>query len=137
MPNSSDDKRQDSIRFSETIPPGESKTLSYELPDDARIEEVSVRMYRGAELDLEVFPFLEREEGRREPLVTFRGREVVVGDNDHFDFLISQPVRESDEIGIEAEHTGSDFQLDVQVTMVLDYRNGSGSTLSSFLGGLF
>lgn len=135
MPNSSDDGKQDSVRFSETVEPGDTQVLTYELSAPARVEELRVRTYRGAELDLELYPFVERSEGRREPLVTLMGRDKIVGDSDHFEFPISVPVDEPQKIGVAAEHTGDEFPLDYQVTAVLDYRGGTSSGLLSALRG--
>lgn len=135
MPISSQDERQDSVRFSGTVEPGKKEELTYDISKGARVEELRVRIYRGAELDLEVFPFIERGAGRREPLVTLAGREAIVGDADFFEFPVSVPVDEPQKVGVEAKHVGSEFPLDYQVTMVLDYEGGVDRGLFSMFRG--
>lgn len=127
--------RMESKRFSETVPPGEGVTLTTSLDYEATVEEVRVRFYRGPELDLEVLPF--KKSGRdRLSLVDLLGREVVVGDDDYFEFQVSEPVESGDTIGIEVTNTSDEYAYDATVDIVLDQAGGGRRAAQAFLSRL-
>lgn len=127
-------ERKTTKRFSDTVAPGESAEYSERIADDATAEHVTVRFYQGTELDVEVFPFRERE-SERLPLVDTNGRRALVGDDDVFDFDVSEEIKQGDRIGVQVTNNGAysyDFVTDIDV----DFQGGN-SRLSSLLAGLF
>ena len=135
---SNQSETMDSVRFAESVDPDSSVTLSYELPQDATIEEVTVRIYRGAELDLHVTPWHNPAGGRdvQEPLITFEGKEYIDGDGDHWEFPLSDGVKEGDTIGVTIDNvsSGSDgYTLDAAADFVVDRAGGSDRGLLSLL----
>lgn len=135
-----------SIRFAESVDPETSVTLTKQVEKDATVEEVRVRIYRGAELALHVYPFVKRD-NKRFSLVEFRGKEYVDGDGDEFVFAVSEGVAVEDVIGVEVENTApvpsddKDLSYDFAVDMQIDREGGTDRPASSFIdrlvGGVF
>jgi hypothetical protein len=129
-----------SRRFSTPVDGGEVGELTREVVKDATVERVDVRFYRGPQLDLEVVPFVERngatQDGDRVNLIDVEGRESIVGDDDHFSFPISEPIREGDVIGVEYANTEQQYGYDVTVDMVLEREGGLERIVDVFRGGL-
>jgi hypothetical protein len=122
------------VRFASTVAPGDTDTYSVEVEQAATVEDMTVRIYRGAELSLHILPFVERgAENRRSriPLVEFRGKDFIDGDGDFFEFGLSEAVEENDVVGVEVTNTADEYAFDFAVNMSLDRAGGS-----SRLGGL-
>lgn len=141
MPNSSANEDRRSIRFAEDVGPDSTVIETYEAPHDLTVEQLTVRIYRGAELDLQVFPFVDRDRSddrqQREPLVVFRGKEFIDGDGDTFEFPVSVSVKEGQEIGVEVENVDSTYTYDFAAEVTVDPVGGLQRSTTSFLGGLF
>jgi hypothetical protein len=139
MPSTSRQPRE-SVRFSEDVAPDSSVTLTYEVPEDATVEQLRVRIYRGAELDLEVEPFIDRSRDtrreQREPLVTYRGREFIVGDGDEFVFPLSLDVQEGEVLAVEVRNQDGTYSYDFSVDLELEYAGGT-SRIVEVIGGWF
>lgn len=138
--------RKETKRFSDSVSPGSTVTETHTLDADATVEEVVVRFYRGPELRLEVDPFTETVEDddrrERQSLVDVFGRDVIVGDADHWSFDTDVPVERNDEIGVEVHNATGDlpddqqFAYDYVVDITLDYEGGTSRFLPSFLSGV-
>lgn len=127
---------QNNLRFAETVPADDSVELTYTSEEAATVERVDVRIYRGAELDLEVVPFVVVDE-QRFPLVTFRGKEFIDGDGDFFEFTLSEPITAGDKVGVEVTNRDTEFAYDFSVDVSLDYEGGVERSLTSFIGRWF
>lgn len=120
--------------------PESSITLTKEVEEDATVEEVTVRIYRGAELALHIEPFVKRD-GRRFGLVEFFGKEYIDGDGDFFEFKTSEGVEEADLVGVDVENTaptGTEQNLtyDFAVDMTLDREGGTERATTSLFDQL-
>lgn len=123
---------KDSLRFANRVGPGGDDDRRHEVNvEGATIEEVKVRIYRGAELDLRVTPYVAREADQdREqvvPLITTveGGKPYVDGDGDRWTFPVSIPVEEGDEIGVEVNNIDADNGYDYAVDMTIEKAGGS------------
>ncbi|WP_363467834.1 hypothetical protein [Halogeometricum borinquense] len=136
-------ERRESIRFSEAIPPGETETLRFEVTQDCTVEEITVRIYKGPQLDLHIVPFVERgEDGRRRrtDLLRTEGKEYIDGDDDRFTFAIEEGVEEDEIIGVEVENTDDTNIYDFACHVTIDRAGGTVSRLWSWvtdIGGWF
>lgn len=119
-----------SIRFAESVDPGETVTLTKDVEQDATVEEVTVRIYRGAELALHVQPFVKRDD-RRFSLVEFQGKEYVDGDGDFWEFRTLEAVEKEDVIGVEVENTAADYTYDFACNMSVDREGGTSRALTA------
>jgi hypothetical protein len=124
--------RQTTARFSTTVPPDTTRTLTKTIERDATAEQLMIRFYQGPELALEVKPTRERQ-AESLPLIDLYGREVVVGDNDVFNFSVAEPLEEGDELAVEVTNTDSEYSYDVSVDIVIDYAGGTARALSSIM----
>jgi hypothetical protein len=127
--------RQATKRFSDTVDPGESLDLSTTLDDPATAEAIRVRFYQGPELDLTIEPYRERASDRL-PLVDLYGRDVLVGDDDHFEFEISEQLHEDDTLGVVATNNSTEYAYDFNLDITVEYAGGVSRALSSLTGVL-
>ncbi|WP_380681088.1 hypothetical protein [Salinigranum sp. GCM10025319] len=128
--------RRVSRRFSTTATGGADDEVTHEVEEDATVEEIRIRFYPGPLLDLELRPFVETDEGRRRDLVDVIGRETIVGDDDRFEFHISEDVRESDVVGVEYVNNDAQNEYDFVVDMDFE-RAGGSSRIIDYLRGVF
>lgn len=127
-------ERKTTKRFADTLSPGESTTLSETVDADATLENVQIRFYQGTELELEVFPYRKRE-SEQLALIDTNGKKTITGDNDTFEFDISEGVNAGDEIGVEVTNNGA-YAYDFAAHIDVDYKGGSNRIIN-LLGGLF
>lgn len=132
------DKR-DNLRFATGVGPDSSEVLTYEVERPATVEGVDVRIYRGAELDLQVRPFgrFGGDDAPKTPLITFVGKEFVDGDGDFFTFTLSEVVTPGDVIGVEVTNTSTEYSYDFSVDVDLEHEGGATRSATSLVGGLF
>lgn len=123
-----------SVRFAQTVAPGETAELTEEVSRDATVERVTVRIYLGAELDLRVRPFVTESDSRR-PLVVYQGKQYIDGDNDVYEFTLSEPVAGGERIGVEVENKDETNSYDFSMTATVDHGGGLNRAVSAFLGG--
>lgn len=120
---------QDTIRIAGSVGPGNEEEFTHEVGSDATIEEVDVRIYAGAELDLRVQPFLEYgPEGERDrlPLITYAGDKTFVdGEGDDWEFPISEPIEEDEVFGLVVENVNADYTYDFAADFVLERAGGT------------
>jgi hypothetical protein len=129
-----DNENRRSVRFAEHVDPDSTVTLTKQIEEDATVEQLTVRVYRGAELALQVYPFVKRE-GRRFPLIDFNGKSFVDGEGDKWQFDVSESVETDDLVGVEVTNTATDYGYDFSTDVSLD-RAGGSSRVVSFLKGL-
>lgn len=132
--------RRDTIHFSESVAAGATDELTKEMERDATIERIDIRIYRGAEFALEVELFKHPQPGetsRKEPLLQYRGRQYVAGDADRFSFPVAREVESGQELGVEVRNTAGSFSYDFNVSLIVEYADGSNRTVSSLIGGIF
>lgn len=132
--------RQDSIAsreaasLSDHVPAATTEqvlTLTVERP--ATVERVALRIYQGAQLDLEIRPYIRRKNNTEQPLIELVGKEYIDGDDDLYVWDISRPLEDNEEIVFSATNNDGSNAYDYRVNLDLDYADGA----SRFLGGLF
>jgi hypothetical protein len=120
--------RKESVRFAKAVSAGTTEELTYRVEKDATVEHLMVRIYRGAELDLHVKPFIKTgddDSRRRIDLVQFNGKDFVDGDGDKWEFPVSEPVKEGDLIGVEAENKDGTYDYDFAMNVTIDRAGGT------------
>jgi hypothetical protein len=139
MSSSDSDDSRTSIRFADRVDPDDSVTLTHTVEEAATVEQMTVRIYRGAEHDLHVEPYIDRSRGdreQREPLVTYQGKEFIDGDNDFFEFPLSREIEPDQNIGVEVSNLESQYGYDFAVDLVVDRAGGTTRILPGILGRL-
>jgi len=121
---------------SESVSPNTTGENSISLTADATVERVQVRIYTGAELDLELEPVVRTNSGNERPIVKLNGKSVLDGDDDFYEFVPSKPVQDNDEIVIKHENKSGTTTLDYRVNVDVDYRNGLRSVANRILDGV-
>jgi len=123
------DKRinREPVRLSATTPKGgEIGFESYKVEQDATIESITVRFYKGAELLVEVLPYIAGFQERRRKLID--GADIIKGDDDELKFKTSMPVLKGESIVMQYQNnepndtTGYDHY--VWMDIELDYMGG-------------
>jgi hypothetical protein len=130
---------RDNLRFADSVDPDDSLTLTHEMEEPATIEQLMVRIYRGAELDLQVVPFVKQggDDGSRHPVVTLRGKDYIDGDGDKWQFSAVEQVQPGDLVGVEVTNTNSEFAYDFASDFTIDRAGGTTRSLLSMLGRWF
>jgi len=129
MFSDNDSENMRSVRFADQVAPGESVTLTKTVENAATVEDVTIRIYRGAELALQVEPFVKRN-NRRFPLIDFHGKDHVDGDGDFFEFPVSESISVDDKIGVEATNVADDYAFDFSTDFVVDRAGGTNRVVS-------
>jgi len=127
--------RQTTVRFSDTVPPDSTRTYSRAIEEPATAEQLSVRFYQGPELELEIRPLRQRESDAL-PLIDLVGRDVVVGDDDVFDFEVSEPLEEGDELVMEVTNNSTEYAYDFNADVAIDYLGGTERAVVAIAEGL-
>jgi hypothetical protein len=127
---------RDAYSIAESVAAGATSEQTIELPADATIERVQVRIYVGAELDLELQPIIRDDTGTERPIVKFGGKNYIDGDDDFYQFSPSKPVKDNEEIVIRATNNDATVALDYRVNLDVDYAGGV-ERLFETIGGLF
>lgn len=127
------------LRFGTTIGPGEIDHISHEVEEPATIEDMTIRFYQGPELAVRVRPRRIRTNSPKD-LVTYRGKQFIDGDGDKWEYDVSEPVEQGDEIEVEIENVADpdpevDLTYDVTVEMHLDREGGASRFLPSAVRG--
>lgn len=121
-------ERRDSVRFSGQVSPDDTETLTKTVQEPATVEEVSVRFYAGPRLDLQVTPFVdvgEASQSNRIPLIDFRGKEYVDGDDDYWIFPVSEEIEREDTLGVEVVNVDGENSYDFACDVVVDRAGGT------------
>lgn len=133
-PNTAEDRK--SHRFSNSVASNDTETETATVKEDATVEQVTVRFYPGARLDLHVQPFIRKQRTpsrtERVDLVELHGKDYIDGNDDLWVFSVSKTVEEDDEIGVEVENVDTDgndynFVTDIE----LDRAGGANRFLST------
>lgn len=132
--SSSGPENRRSIRFAEQVDPDSKVEETFDVETEATIEGLDVRIYRGAELDLHIKPWIKRE-GKKFPLIEYQGKNFIDGDADHWEFPVSESIRPEDTIGVTAENVDTEYALDYAVDVTID-RAGGLSRFGGLLDGL-
>ena len=128
----------EAVSFAERVAPNSETELAYEVSGDATVEQLLIRFYPGQQLDLIVDIYIREKGGeRKRPVVNTPGDSSFVGDDDTYEFNLSKPVSEGEELVVVAENTDPQYAYDVRVNAEVDYRGGSVGALYSKLKGVF
>lgn len=122
------------VTFADQVPAGATnRTLTYTIPRDATVERVQVRIYDGAQLDLELSPYISQgaDEGRTDVIRTV-GKDYIDGDDDVYEWDVSLPVERGDELVWSATNNDGSNAYDYRA--IVDVEHGGG--LRRLVGGV-
>lgn len=122
------DKTKETYRLATTVAPGESNRLSRRLTDVGTLEQITVRIYVGAVLNLHIMPRLNKLHGRLMDVIDYTGKQFIDGDDDVYVFPVGIPVVVDNELIVDFVNLSATDTLDFAVDFVVDH--------SYLLGGL-
>lgn len=124
VPDYQDNK--ETIHFGLSVPANTASDLQFHVPYAATIDRLRVRIYAGAQLTLQIKPIVRRLSNQTENIVKYaqNGKKFLDGDDDVFDFGVSIPIFEDEDIIIEYKNTDLINAYDFAVDVELDYKNG-------------
>lgn len=106
---------------------------SYTVEAPATLRDPAVRIYTGAQLDLQLRLYIVRESGQRDPWVQLEGKEYLDGDDDLYTWPTSEiAIEDGEKIMIQADNNDGTNPYDYRVTWTEDREGGA----SRFLAGL-
>lgn len=130
------DGDRDGMTIGDHVPAGATgREASITLDAPATIEHLSVRIYQGAQLDLELRPVVRHKDNTEQPLLEYAGKTYVDGDDDRWDWPLSKSIEEEEEIVIYATNRDGSNAYDYRVNVAIDYHGGSSRNLVSLLSG--
>ena len=110
--------------FAEEVPALDSVTLQQRAYNDGTIEAVRVRIYQGPALDLRIDPYILRHNNRRQNIIEYVGKQFVDGDDDHFTYAISIPIRRNELLVVQVVNLNDTFDYDFRVKIEVDHAGG-------------
>lgn len=129
---------KDGFSLSDQVPAGATgREVSARVDTDATIERISIRIYQGPELDLELEPMVQERGGgsRKRPILEYSGKEYVDGDDDLYVWDVAEPVEEGEEIVVQATNRSGSNAYDYRANFDVDYHGGTGRGLLESIGG--
>lgn len=125
---------RDGVTLSAAVAPGGEETIRYEAEENSTVEEVSVRLYDGAEFTLRLYPRIERKDGTNDyDLVELAGKEYIDGDDELFHWSVSEPLREGDEIVVEAINHDGNNERNFRMNCDIDSLGGTSRGLARII----
>ena len=123
------------VTISDRVPAGATgRKMRYSIPKSGTVESVSVRIYEGAELDLELTPYIDHEgDDGTTDLITQVGKEHIDGDDDVYRYSVSLPVSREDTLVISATNQSDQYDYDYRVNVEIDFAGGSGRIFGGVL----
>jgi hypothetical protein len=118
--------RKRALAFSTTVPAGETEEETFELTNDATIEDLRVRFYPGQELSLQIQVYLlKKDQDKKIDLVEYPGdKKHLSGNDDYFEFDLSKKAKKGDKIVIKSENTDSQYAYDYKANMSVEEAGG-------------
>jgi hypothetical protein len=82
-----------------------------------------------------VKPYLKvSEDGPREPLITYEGKQYIDGDDDKWKFDVIEEAEPGDIVGVEVENVNTQYAYDFATNVSLDW--GWRRSLRSLISGV-
>ena len=123
------------VTISDRVPAGATgRKMEYRIPKSGTVESVSFRIYEGAELDLEITPYIDHEgDDGTTDLITQVGKDHIDGDDDVYSFSVSVPVSREDTLVISATNQNSQYDYDYRANVEIDFAGGSNRIFGGVL----
>lgn len=115
------------IAFRKRVPANTSGKLTERIKANGTIDKITVRFYIGQELHLKVMPYIRHIGNKIHYPITLGGGGGdywLIGDDDTFNFDVSIPVYNDDEVVVEFENE-SDYEYNLVCDFVIDYLGGT------------
>lgn len=131
---------KDGFTLSDQVPAGATdQETSLEVDQAATVERLSIRIYPGAQLDLELRPVVRQERGNTsdQNLIEYAGKEYIDGDDEQYHWDLSVPIEQGDKIVIQATNRDGSNAYDYRANLDIDYQGGSSRGLLNAIGGVF
>lgn len=123
---------KDGFTLGEQVGANSSSEVVAEIPENATIERLSLRIYGGPEHDLNIVPTRRTsgQGGKRDyPLVRMFGQDHIDGEDDRFVWNISRAVEKGEKVVMKAENTDPNNPHHYRANLDVDYRGGLGGWL--------
>lgn len=114
--------------------PQNVETYDSEIREDSTVEKVNVRIYPGAglALRLEILK-VDNQTGIESELIRTEGKQYIDGDDENYEWEISEPIKKDDKIRVRATNIADEEELNFRANLDVDERGG----LDSILGKVF
>jgi hypothetical protein len=110
------------------VPASESGIITVSVDAPATVESLAIRIYPGAENTLRLRPVV-KSSGAESDILDYGGKSYVDGDDDDWEWDVSEPVGADDEIGIRYDNTDGSNAHNFRATVDVDYRGGLESII--------
>ena len=119
------------LHFGRKVGASTEGTETYDVAKDATLEKLEIRIYSGAEdtLRLNVYKRDQETDSKRKIIDTPDDQEFIGGNEDFFEFRLTESVTSDDEIIVEYENTDGSNPHRYKVNMELERTGGVLSSL--------
>ncbi|WP_439028418.1 hypothetical protein [Haloarchaeobius sp. DT45] len=113
--------------FPLSVPQGEIDRLAQSVDDDGTIERLVVFFPEGTRTDLRVTPTVDGNSLLEADATESSGSigDYIIGSGATYDFDLSMPVYEGQDLGVTADNTSPSSDLDGFVSFTVDYAGGA------------
>jgi|GEM_PF-2471451 len=115
------------------VPAADSGKLAVGVDRAGTIESLKLRIYRGAENTLRLKPQKKTNGGFENLLDYGDGKAYVDGDDDIWEWSLSEPVTGDDEVVIRYENRDGQNAHNFRATVEIDYKGGLSRAISGVL----
>lgn len=124
------------LHFHSRVNSDSTEVEKFNVKQDATVEKATVRFYPGQQLDLQLKLQVLDENGNTKEIVDPVGEfDYLAGDDDKFEFDISVPIRDTDQIVIRADNVDTDgYSYDYIVNMEFDRIGGIERVINKLQG---
>lgn len=120
--------------LAQTVPAGEDGKVTLPITQPGTLEHLKLRIYPGAENYLRLTPKIQRSNGY-EDVIALAGKSYVDGDDDDFEWDLSMPLRDGDELVVRYENLDDSYEHSFRAVSSIDHAGGL-ERISSLLSGV-
>lgn len=110
------------ISLASETPAGSTEKIEYDPDNSGYITWVEIRIYVGAETDLNLDPYIQTEIESKRKLIEYVGKDGIDGDDDSYTFNVNVPIEDDAKVVVEADNTDPDNAHSWRVNM--DFERG-------------
>jgi len=121
--------------LAQTVEAEGSGKVTLPITDPGTLEHLKLRIYPGAENYLRLTPQVNRSNGY-EDVIALAGKTYIDGDDDSFEWELSKPLREGDELVIRYQNLDTAYEHSFRAVASIDYAGGLTRWVPSALSGV-
>lgn len=118
----------ESVSIGKQVSSSSTESISYTAKADGKIEgTLQLRIYAGAENSLHItLEIVDANGEMRKELVTPKGKGYIDGDDDFYQWSISEKIHKGEKVRVTGENTDGTYAYDFRVNLSVNYEGRLG-----------